>query len=370
MRHSWVEVDLGALAENIQAIRSVLSPKTEIIFVVKADAYGHGALPVARKAAECGVRWFVVAFPDEAVALRQGLAEAEILMLGVAGARDVPLLLENRITPIVVDEEQGKELAAAARERKSSLPVHIKIDTGMGRLGIPWFEAREVVGRLLEEPGLEVTGLCSHFAKVEPDDPDSARRQAERFLSLAREIEAAAGRTFFKHLSSSRALLYEAAWHLDGVRPGIVLYGYGTGEDWMRARTRPILSWKAEVIQVKRLPAGHPIGYYGTYRTRRDTDIAVIAAGYADGYLRMLSNRGAVLICGRRCPVVGRVSMNWITVELGPDSGVKRGEEAVLIGRQGQEEIWADELASLCRTIPYEILTGIDSRLERRYVNG
>jgi len=368
MRRSWVEVDLNALAENIRAIRAGLSPRTEIIFVVKADAYGHGAVPVARKAAACGVKWFAVAFPDEAVEVRRAAPEAELLLLGVAAAEDVPTLQEHRITPIVVDEEQGRELAAAAADRGTRLPVHVKIDTGMGRLGIPWTDAYDVICRLADRPGIQVTGLCSHFAKVEPDDDGQARQQAERFCSICRQVEEALGRRLFKHMSSSRAFLYRREWDLDGVRPGIALYGYGTGETWVRARTRPILSWKAEVIQVKRLPAGHPIGYYGTYRTRHETEIAVIAAGYADGYLRMLSNRGAVLIHGRRCPVVGRVSMNWITVEVGPGSGVRRGDEAVLIGRQGEEEIWADELATLCRTIPYEILTEIDPRLERRYL--
>ncbi len=369
MRRSWVEVDLNALAENIRAIRAGLSPRTEIIFVVKADAYGHGAVPVARKAAACGVKWFAVAFPDEAVEVRRAAPEAELLLLGVAAAEDVPALLEHRIIPIVVDEEQGRELAAAAADRGRRLPVHVKVDTGMGRLGIPWTDAYDVICRLADRPGIEITGLCSHFAKVEPDDEEQAREQAERFSSISRQVEEELGRKLFKHMSSSRAFLYRREWDLDGIRPGIALYGYGTGEAWVRARTRPILSWKAEVIQVKRLPAGHPIGYYGTYRTRHETEIAVIAAGYADGYLRMLSNRGAVLIHGRRCPVVGRVSMNWITVEVGLGSGVHRGDEAVLIGRQGEEEIWADELATLCRTIPYEILTEIDPRLERRYLD-
>lgn len=369
MRRSWVEVDLDVLAENIRAIRAGLSERTEIIFVVKADAYGHGAVPIARKAAACGVKWFAVAFPDEAVEVRCAAPEAELLLLGVAAAEDVPTLLEHRIIPVVVDEEQGSQLAAAAASRGARLPVHVKVDTGMGRLGMRWTDAYEVICRLAGRPGIEIAGLCSHFAKVEPADDRQAREQAERFCSLARRLEAGLGKKLFKHMSSSRAFLYRREWDLDGVRPGIALYGYGTGEGWARARTRPILSWKARVIQVKRLPAGHPVGYYGTYRTRRETEIAVIAAGYADGYLRMLSNRGAVLIHGRRCPVVGRVSMNWITVEVGPRSGVRRGDVAVLIGWQGDEQIWADELAALCRTIPYEILTGIDARLERRYLD-
>ncbi len=363
-----MEVDLGVLESNIRELRGALGGETETIFVVKADAYGHGIRETVRRAYQAGVRWFAVAYADEARVVREVLPEAEVLILGVVMPEDAARLAHMRVTPIVADVEHGLALAAAARAAGTELTVHVKVDTGMGRLGVLWSDAVEAVMRLLDEPGLNVQGLCSHFARVEPMERGPAEKQAQRFFETASALEQAAGRRFFRHLSSSRALLYHHEWDLDGVRPGIMLYGYGTGEEGMRVHTRPLLEWKTRVIHVKAVPPHFPIGYYGTYRTHRATEIAVLAAGYADGYLRALSNRGTVLIGGRRCPVVGRVSMNWITVDVGPGGGVKRGDEAVLIGRQGAEEVWADELAALCRTIPYEILTEIDPRLERRYV--
>lgn len=368
MKRSWVEVDLGVLEDNIRLMRQALRPETEIMFVVKANAYGHGAVPVARRAAEAGVNWFAVAYLQEALALREALADQDILILGVVEPADVPVLVEAKITPVVADMEHGMELAAAARSHEVNLPVHVKIDTGMGRLGLPYGNAIDLLWRLMQEEGLDVRGACSHFAMVEQSEPQAAKTQADRFFRVTRAVEEKSGRRLFKHLSSSRAILYHGEWDLDAVRPGIMLYGYGTGEEGMRVETRPVLQWKTNIIQIKSVPANFPVGYYSTYVTSRPTDIAVIACGYTDGYLRTLSNRGKVLIQGKRCPVVGRVSMNWIAVDVGPKSGVARGDEVVLIGEQGDEMVWANELAAQCRTIAYEILTQIDAGLERRYV--
>jgi alanine racemase len=367
MRRSWVEVDLEALSENITALREVLAENTEIMFVVKADAYGHGAVALAERAVATGVRWFTVAYVQEALELREALPSPHILVMGAVEPADVPGLLEHRITPIVVSEEHARLLGEAACRQGDVLDVHLKIDTGMGRLGVPWEDAAAVYRRLLDCPGLRLTGACSHFAAVEPGHPEGAKDQLGRFRIFERERRAFDDRPIMRHISSSRAMLYYGAWDLDGVRPGIALYGYGARDEAMRASTRPILQWKASVMQVRSVPANFPVGYYGTYRTGRPTTLATLCVGYADGFLRTLSNRGIVLIGGRRHPVVGRVSMNWVTVDVGPDADVKAGDEAVLIGRQGKEQVWADELARLCRTIPYEILTNIDARIQRTY---
>ncbi|MGD9873359.1 MAG: alanine racemase [Kiritimatiellia bacterium] len=368
MKRSWIEVDLNVLQENAQAIRAAISPGTELICVVKANAYGHGAIPVAQRAAQAGARWFAVAYVEEAIKLRAALPGVKLLVIGVVDPADAGLLFEHQIIPVIATEEHGMALALAARKFGRDLDVHIKIDTGMGRIGLPWEQAPEIIRRLSNESGLNITGICSHFAKVEPKEPESAGAQAERFFSIATGAEQLLGRKLFKHLSSSRAILYHQEWDLDGIRPGIILYGYGTGKRNMRFRTRPILQWKALVMQVRSVPAGFPVGYYGTWKAEQPTDIATLAVGYADGYLRILSNKGYVLIHGRRCPVVGAVSMNWIAVDVGPASGVKRGDEAVLIGEQGNESVWADELAAKCKTIAYEILTGIDSSIRRHYI--
>ncbi len=369
MKRSWVEVDLRTLDENIQSVRHGLRHGGEIMYVVKANAYGHGLVPVATRAAAAGVKWFAVAYLQEALPLRAALADVDILILGVVASTDVAALLEHRITPIAVSEQHGAELGAAAAALGRKLPVHLKIDTGMGRLGILWEEAEQAIERLSREPGLDIRGICTHFATVKPSNLASAKSQAERFTAACTVAERHVGRRLFKHVASSRAFLYVHGWDFDAVRPGIALYGYGANNASVRVRTRPILQWKTNVVQVKRLPANFPVGYYGAYVTPAPTCVATLCIGYADGYPRLLSNKGHVLIRGRRRPVVGRISMNWVTVDVGPDTDVREGDEVVLVGEQGGAFIWADELATLCQTIPYEILTDINPMLERRYVS-
>jgi len=359
-----VEIDLNRLRGNLQSLQTALDGKAEIIFVVKADAYGHGLLPVAKTAAEKGVKWFAVAYLDSALALRNALPEAHLLVIGHVGPEAIDVLLDSRITPIITDLEHGLALAAAARERNAVLDAHVKVDTGMGRLGIQWDEAADIVKELNKAGGLNLSGVMSHFAKVEPKDPAEAAFQAEKFQAVLAHFPP----TAFKHLSSSRAALYFPEWDFDGTRQGIDLYGYGANDPKGRFQTEPVLQWKAQVAQVKAVPIGFSVGYYGTHTTEYPTQIATVAVGYADGYNRTLSNRGDVLINGRRCAVVGRVSMNWITVDIGPDARVQAGDEVVLIGEQGDDAIWANELSRICRTIPYEILTSINASLERRYI--
>jgi len=364
MNHSWVEINLDRLRQNVRVLCSSIPEETSVLLVVKADAYGHGLVPVAETAAKEGINWFAVAFLDEALKIRAALPDVHILVLGLVLPEHVGELLEKRIFPIVTCLEHGLALAEAARVRGKILPVHLKVDTGMGRLGVQWDEVASAVQVLNAAGGLAITGVCSHFARVEPDQPDHASAQAVKFSEALKYLPA----TVFKHLSSSRAALYFPGWDLNGVRQGIVLYGYGANDPKGRFQTKPILQWKSRVVQVKKVPADFAVGYYGTYRTEYPTQIATLAVGYADGYNRALSNKGDVLIGGRRCAVVGRVSMNWITADVGPDAKVKVGDEAVLIGEQGEESVWADELSKICRTIPYEILTSINSSLERRYI--
>ena len=369
MKRSFVEVHLGVLAENIRSMRKALKPSTEIMFVVKANAYGHGIGPLVRCAAECGVKWFAVAYVQEAVEVREAVTDANILILGVADPTDVSVLLEKNILPIVVSEKHARSLGDAAKQLGRSLKVHLKIDTGMGRLGFVWATAAETVSQWGPDSGLDIRGICTHFAAVKPSNLVSAKTQLQHLLAVTQDVEKQLRRKLFRHVSSSRAFLYVDEWDCDAVRPGIVLYGYGARSSHVRIKTQPILQWKSYVVQVKSVPANTPIGYYGSYVTPAATNIATLCVGYTDGYNRLLSNKGCVLIRGRRCPVVGRVSMNWLTVDVGPDTKVSEGDEAVLIGAQGSESIWADEMATLCGTIPYEILTDINAGLDRVYVN-
>jgi alanine racemase len=366
MYGSWVEVNLAGLRENLAAIRAALPRTTQTVLVVKADAYGHGLEPVTRCAARAGVRWFGVAHPEEAEAVRACAPRARVVLLGPPLPDATGRLIERRITPVVVSLEHARALGAAAVRRRRALSVHLKIDTGMGRLGIDWATAADEAREILRVRGLKVEGVCTHFARVESGADDPAAVQAQRFFPVAEALDAAAGRRLFRHVSSSRSFLLHPDWDLDGVRPGIIAYGYGAADEHGRVRTRPILEWKARVVQVRRVPAQFPVGYYSTYVTPAPTVLAVVAMGYADGYLRALSNRGHLLIGGRRCRVVGRVSMNWLTVDVGLYGRVEVGDEAVALGRQGHQELWADELATLCRTIPYEVLTSINARIPRR----
>jgi len=369
MQKSWIEIDLDLLRENIRGIRNCLAAGTKMMFIVKADAYSHGIADISALAAAEGVEWFGVAYPDEALAVRAAAPDADILVMGVVTEEDVPALSEQRISSLVVSPAHAARIGGRAAALGLRLPVHLKLDSGMGRLGILAADFEQEAELIAATEGIEITGLCSHFSKVEPNHPEAIDKQIHHFRKAGRNLEKMLGRKVLKHISSSRACFLNSDWDYDAVRLGIVVYGYGTDASFGRFHTKPILQWKTSVMQVRALPAGHPVSYYGTYETETDTRIAVIALGYADGYLRTLSNRGYVLIRGKRYPVVGRVTMNWICVDVGEDSDVCEGDEVVLLGEQGNSSVWAGELAKYCRTIPYEIITGINPNIPRHYLN-
>ncbi|MDA0990336.1 MAG: alanine racemase [Verrucomicrobia bacterium] len=352
MKHTWIELDLGALRDNIARLRAALRPDTEIIFVVKSDAYGHGMLPIAECAVSCGIRWLAVSHMDEARLLRQRLPEPSILVLGVIWPEDVSEALDLNIIPLVVSDKHGQALGREAAARGQRLPCHAKIDTGMGRIGLDWASAADAIQRLSQHPGLNIAGACTHFAFTNGSGKVFTDTQAERFTVVTEACQQRGVPLPFCHMSHS-GLLPRAQWHLDAVRTGIVLFGYGAKD------MRPVLHWKTRVIQVKPVLAGFNVSYAGGYTTATATHIATLDVGYADGYPRLLSNKGHVLIRGQRHPVAGRVTMNMIMVDLGPETAVTEGDVATLIGTDGEAAVWADEIAKLCRTIPYEILTSI-----------
>jgi len=365
---SWVEINLRQLSVNLAHVRDALDPATRLVFVVKANAYGHGLREIARHAAQDGVEWFAVAYVHEAEVVREVAPHASIIILGAASPEHVDVLHTKQIIPIVVNEDHAEALSSSAARRGFKLKAHLKIDTGMGRFGVPWETAVDSFDRINRLPGLELTGICTHFASVEVARPSLGPDQIERFQLITTDVSKRCDRPLMRHASSSRALQCFSGWDLDAVRPGIIMYGYGAREKGMRVATEPILQWKTRVMMMKKVPANFPVGYYSSYATSRETCIATIAAGYADGYHRLLGNRGFALMHGKRYPVVGRVSMNWITLDVGLDSGIQPGDEVVLVGAQGQEHFWADEMARMARTIAYEILTSIESSAERIYV--
>ncbi|MEI7435892.1 MAG: alanine racemase [bacterium] len=355
---SWVEIDWAGFRANLSAVMTALGAQTELVLVLKAEAYGHGMADAAREASAVGVRRFAVARLDEAYAMRAALPDAEVLLFGGVWPEDLPGVLAGRITPVLIDEAQGQSLAAAARAAGAALKCHVKVDTGMGRLGIPWADAAAAMRRLLTAGGLELCGVCTHFAAVDKAPDSTAVEQVRRFQSVLDGCRTSGVDTGFRHISNSAAFNLMPEWDLDGVRIGILAYGYG---GVARVKTHPFLQWKTRVVQVKNVPAGFHVSYMGTHVTASPTCLATIDAGYSDGFNRLLSNCGCVLIGGRRAPVVGRVTMNFTVIDAGPEAAVSPGDEVVLLGRQGAEAIWADEMAQWCGTIPYEILTSIRS---------
>jgi len=379
MSNTWIELDLGILRNNLRNLQSAIKSSTEIIFVVKSNAYGHGIVPVSQCAWECGVKWFAVTNINEALILREIMPDAGIIIVGVMDQSAVAQAIGNNIVPFIISEKHATDLASTAAALKAILRCHAKVDTGMGRLGFPWEEAPVILPKLARLPGLDICGFCTHFASANNQDRSFASTQAERFNTVIRLCEEKGLSVPFKHISNSGAVLCDRAWHMDGIRPGILLYGYGKqyseaksqkseSGDCVGIQTKPFLQWKTRIIQVKRVPAGFPISYDSTYITPKETRIAVIDVGYADGYSRKLSNIGFVIAGGRRCHIVGRITMNLTMIDLGMDTKIEEGDEVVLIGSQGSASIWADEIAHWCGTIPYEILTSIRTTMSPRIV--
>jgi alanine racemase len=359
-RPTWADVDLDAIRHNAR----LLKPATaELMAVVKANGYGHGAAEVARAALEAGATWCGVALVEEGLQLRAAGIEAPILVLSELPAGSEPVALAHRLTPTIYSYPALERLAAAAPGR---VGVHLKIDTGMHRVGVWPPETAVPFALQVEAAGLEVEGLFTHFAKSE-DDEATTKVQLEWFLEIARAIRAEGLSPRLLHAANTGATVLAPWSHLDLVRPGIGLYGIepapGVGSE---LGLRPALRWRSEVATVKRLPAGEATSYGQRYRLELESWIATVPVGYADGYPRQLTNVGEVLIRGRRCGVAGTVTMDQLIVDCG-DLDVEPGEEVVLIGAQGGDEITADALGRLFGTIGYEIVSRIGERVPRRY---
>lgn len=357
---SWLDVDLSAIAHNIQRVRAMEPEGTDIIAVVKADAYGHGVLPIAAKARAEGVKILAVANLHEVERLRDGGDQGEILVLGAPPFGDeLPAAMRIRPTLAVFTAEQVERIAAAGGGR-----VHVKVETGMNRIGArPGAELQRVLDALRRCPNVTMTGIFSHLAVADEDREGLTAAQARRFeqaLSQAR----AAGFSPMAHLRNTAAGLNGIVPAYDAVRLGIGLYGLSPLTEDMGLR--PVAQWKTRVSYVKTLEAGEKVGYGATYTAPARRRIATLAVGYADGYRRSFAT-GDVLIHGKRVPIVGRVCMDQCMADVTEVEGVAPGDEVVLLGRQGESEITAQELAERDHTIHYEVMTGIGARVERRF---
>lgn len=365
MQNTWVETDPDILGSNISCLKSILSPGTEPVFVVKANAYGHGLEPTARRARESGVRWFAVSHIEEAAVLRKVVPDAEIIVVGVLQPEEVGQAIACGAVTVVVGQSHAIAMEEAATAMGSRLRCHIKIDTGMGRLGFLWNEGVRIREVLDKCKSLSIEGVCTHFASAGEQDRSFADEQFRRFCEIRSVLRDSGLDIGFNHISNSGGIVADESWDMDAVRAGILLYGYPPLEGSCPARReklaalKPFLQWKTRVVQVKSVPPGFPVSYDSAYVTHSRTSIAILDVGYSDGYFRSLSNKGVVIAGGRRCPVVGRVTMNLTAIDLGSESEVRPGDEVVLVGEQDGESIWADELADLAGTISYEILTNI-----------
>jgi len=356
---SWVEIDLARFRKNYQSLKEKINPSTKIMAVVKADAYGHGLVSIGRELISLGVPALGVGSIEEGIIVRNKISPdiPVFLLLGLL-PEETRACLQYRLTPVLYGIETAIKLDRAAKQKKTRIQVHIKIDTGMGRLGVPWFEFGEFVHQIKALKGLQLTGLTSHFGQADEKEKPYNRLQWKRFtaaLDLARQ----AGLELTEnHMANSAALLNYRQSHLHFVRPGILLYGCNPVNPCSRTRTfqiRPVMTLKSRILQVKQLPAGIEVSYGGTFITTRPESLAIIAIGYANGYPRILSNQGEVLIRGKRFPIVGRVCMNLTMIRVDPSLHYRVGEEVVLMGTQGQETITPDELAQKAETIPYEL---------------
>lgn len=361
----WAEVDLDAIAANTRRLARLVHP-ARLFAVVKADGYGLGAAATARVALESGAAGLCVARPEEALALRtQGIA-APILILGPTPPAVADQVVRARLTPTVCDPELAEALArAAAAEAARPIPIHVKVDTGLHRYGIRPADAPAFLGRLTRYPQLRVEGIWTHLATADEADKSFAYRQ----LACFKEVVASLPPVPLRHAANTAAALDLPEFRLDLVRAGIGIYGYYPSRYVGRAvALRPALTLKSRVVRVHEVGPGEAVGYGRSWVARRLSRVALVACGYGDGYPRHLSNRGVVLIRGRRCPVVGRVSMDLLTVDVTDLPGVAVGDEVVLAGRQGDAEVSLDELAELAETIPYELLTRLTFRVPRIYV--
>lgn len=358
-RSSWIEINTAALQGNIATLRGRLPDSCRFMAVVKGNAYGHGSPIVARLALECGAAMLGVATVWEGSLLRAGGITAPIVILSPTAPEQARMIVENDLTPAV------SSLTMALALTDSGCRVHVKVNTGMNRCGLTVEDAPAFLRRLREIPGLTVEGVFSHLAGADEIDRRSAYDQFALFTGLLRQLSDECLRPPLAHIANSAAIIDMPEMALDMVRGGIALYGLYPSRYVSRvAGLSPVLAWKATVMEVRRLQAGDSVSYGGTYVAEQPTTIALLPIGYADGYRRMLSGRGEVLIRSRRCRVAGRVCMDLTVVDCG-DLDVTPGDEAVLIGRQGDQEITADEMADWLHTINYEVTTQITERVPR-----
>lgn len=369
MQHTtYASIDLTALLHNLSVIRERVSRDCGVMAVVKANAYGHGAVEVSRALRHAGVTQLAVASVQEAVALREAGIDGDILVLGALLDQHLPEIFSHRLTPVVTDQRLLPQLAKEAESAGRPLPIHLKVDTGMGRLGLAPSEWAAFLDGFPRWKSLRLEGCMTHLADSDGNDSSHTEQQLKTFRNLLEQLEQRSIKPSYVHVANSAAIMRYPQSHFSLVRPGIVLYGYHTLPRSIACPAlRPVLSLHTTVMQLRTIKPGETVSYNRTFVANRPSTVAVLPIGYADGYSRQLSNRGCVLVRGKRAPIVGLVCMDMTMVDVTDIAGVQVGDQVTVIGRQGEEAIRADEIAEWTGTIPYEILCGIGPRIPRVY---
>ncbi len=355
------EISLKNLSSNIKLVRKKTGGK-DILAVVKADAYGHGAVPVSKHLLKNKVSMLGVAFADEGIELRESGIKAPVLVF--FDTKNIDALIKYNLTPTVFDLNTAKKFSTAAVKKRKLISIHIKVDTGMGRVGFNTENALKDIPRIAKLRNIKLEGLMSHFSDADLKSKRFANQQINKFNNIIDALKEK-GITFKHiHMANSAAVLTLPGSHFNMVRPGIMLYGYGCCEN---ESLKPVMSLKSRILFIKDVEKGTPISYSRTFTAKRRSTIATIPVGYADGYNRKLSNKGKVIINGKLAPVAGRVCMDAFMADVTNIPNVTRSSEAILIGSKGKNRITADDIALQTGTIPYEVLTSIGKRVERVY---
>ncbi len=367
LRTTYARVSLRAIRHNVEMMRACLSPDTQFLAVVKADAYGHGAVPVARACLEAGAARLAVAIPEEGIELREAGIAAPIHILGTTEDQAAEEIVRHDLIPVVYEPCHVDSLSRAARRLEKTVRVHLAADTGMGRIGVCTPEAAVDMAEYAQRAqGVELEGIMTHMATADEEESTGTLLQMDRFEDICLAVSSRMnGRKLLIHGANTASIFRYPRLHHDIVRGGIALYGYPPcpGIDGLM----PALTWVTRAATVRNLPEGSRISYGGTCRLDRDSRVMTLPVGYADGYNRLLSDRGWVLVCGRRAPVLGRVCMDQIMVDVTDIPEAAAGAEVVLLGCQGNESFSADDMAFLTGTISYEILCNISKRVPRVY---
>ena len=370
MHPTIAEINLGAIRRNVARIAAKVAP-AEVMAVVKADGYGHGAVQTALAALAGGATRLAVAHPAEGTVLRRAGIDVPIQVFGGFFSEQIEEFLSSALEFTVCDLGQAEALQRVARDWQQPIPVHVKFDTGMGRVGFPWEKAPEIFTAFQAVHGVKWLGLMTHFATADERDKTYALEQLERFHAVIEAANRQALKFHYLHAANSGAILDMPQACFNLVRPGVSMYGYYPSDETSESiPLEPAMRWISRLMQVKRVRPGQAVSYGASWSAERDTTIGTVAVGYADGYRRALSNRFYAVVGGRRVPVVGRVCMDFIMLDLGPEAIDKPGDEVVLLGAQGDARVPMRDFCEVLNTIPYEITCMVSRRVLRRYVEG